>query len=70
MCISFLLIFFPEVYAQREKSGVYIPKERYDREEMERKVSKLFSCYEIYSIFAMFWCCYNFVHSLFSSFQF
>ncbi|XP_076908537.1 kinesin-like protein KIN-5C [Bidens hawaiensis] len=26
-----------EVYAQREKSGVYLPKERYDREEMERK---------------------------------
>ncbi|KAI7748783.1 hypothetical protein M8C21_013644 [Ambrosia artemisiifolia] len=26
-----------EVYASREKNGVYLPKERYDQEEMERK---------------------------------
>ena len=27
-----------EVYAAREKNGVYIPKERYQQEESERKV--------------------------------
>ena len=30
--------FLPEVYAAREKNGVYIPKERYYQEESERKV--------------------------------
>jgi kinesin family member 11 len=30
--------YFPEVYAAREKVGVYIPKERYQQEENERKV--------------------------------
>lgn len=29
---------FVEVYAAREKNGVYIPKERYYQEESERKV--------------------------------
>ena len=29
---------FSEVYAAREKVGVYIPKERYYQEESERKV--------------------------------
>ncbi|KAG5584002.1 hypothetical protein H5410_044436 [Solanum commersonii] len=29
--------FLPEVYAAREKNGVYIPKERYYQEESERK---------------------------------
>lgn len=28
----------PEVYATREKNGVYIPKERYYQEESDRKV--------------------------------
>lgn len=28
----------PEVYAAREKVGVYIPKDRYQMEENERKV--------------------------------
>jgi kinesin family protein 11 len=28
----------PEVYAAREKNGVYIPKERFYQEESERKV--------------------------------
>lgn len=31
-------ILLSEVYASREKSGVYLPKERYYQEEMERKV--------------------------------
>lgn len=30
--------FYLEVYAAREKNGVYIPKERYYQEESERKV--------------------------------
>jgi hypothetical protein len=32
------LVYFPEVYAAREKVGVYIPKDRYQQEENERKV--------------------------------
>jgi hypothetical protein len=32
------LAFCPEVYAAREKNGVYMPKERYYQEESERKV--------------------------------
>lgn len=34
---SFLFL-FSELYAAREKVGVYIPKERYYEEENERKV--------------------------------
>lgn len=30
--------FYSEVYATREKNGVYIPKERYYQEESEKKV--------------------------------
>lgn len=32
------LFFYIEVYAAREKNGVYIPKERYYQEESEKKV--------------------------------
>lgn len=32
------IMFCSEVYAAREKVGVYIPKERYYQEESERKV--------------------------------
>ena len=34
----FLFANFKEVYASREKNGVYMPKERYYQEESERKV--------------------------------
>jgi len=30
-----------EVYAAREKNGIYIPKERYTQEEAEKKVQFL-----------------------------
>lgn len=45
-CFTQLFIFFVplvllEVYATREKNGVYIPKERYYQEENERKVAHL-----------------------------
>lgn len=32
------LFVYLEVYASREKNGVYMPKERYYQEESERKV--------------------------------
>lgn len=35
---DFTLLNSVEVYAAREKNGVYIPKERYYQEESERKV--------------------------------
>lgn len=34
----------PEVYAAREKNGIYIPRDRYLQEEAEKKV-QLFSIY-------------------------
>ena len=36
-----------EVYAAREKNGVYIPKERYQQEESERKVGQVFTACNI-----------------------
>jgi hypothetical protein len=38
------LDYFPEVYAAREKVGVYIPKDRYQQEENERKVEFDMAC--------------------------
>lgn len=37
-CWLMRCFYFVEVYAAREKNGVYIPKERYYQEESERKV--------------------------------
>lgn len=33
---------FPEVYAAREKNGIYIPRDRYLQEEAEKKVPCFF----------------------------
>lgn len=37
----FSLLVYLEVYASREKNGVYMPKERYYQEESEKKVLSL-----------------------------
>lgn len=42
----------PEVYAAREKVGVYIPKERYQQEEAERKVYSALKRTNLKTIFA------------------
>lgn len=38
LLINPFVTLYTEVYAAREKNGVYIPKERYYQEESERKV--------------------------------
>jgi len=40
-CADFFFFFmwFAEVYAAREKNGIYIPRDRYLQEEVEKKVS-------------------------------
>ena len=38
LCSDLFYLFLLEVYASREKNGVYMPKERYYQEESERKV--------------------------------
>lgn len=35
---TFHIYIFLEVYAAREKNGIYIPKDRYLQEEAEKKV--------------------------------
>lgn len=45
--------YHPEVYAAREKNGVYIPKDRYYQEESEKKVLDL-SCLVFLSLFEQF----------------
>jgi len=35
----FLFMWFAEVFAAREKNGIYIPRDRYLNEEAEKKVS-------------------------------
>lgn len=44
-----MLPFYTEVYAAREKNGVYIPKERYIQEESERKVFHYFPLILLFS---------------------
>lgn len=38
MLTCVICTYHPEVYAAREKNGVYIPKDRYYQEESEKKV--------------------------------
>lgn len=42
-----------EVYATREKNGVYIPKERYYQEEIEKKVVLCLSLFELFPAVAI-----------------
>lgn len=37
-CDANFLFFKPEVYAAREKNGIYIPRDRYLQDEAEKKV--------------------------------
>lgn len=39
--VNCLFLTVSEVYAAREKNGIYIPKERYTQEEAEKKVQFL-----------------------------
>lgn len=55
--LFFTVIIYSEVYAAREKNGVYIPKERYHQEESEKKVLH----YPLTFVFSQFYL-YSYLH--------